>query len=110
MAVGDAVDRDTRLRRVHERVVGIFPVRIPRQRPPTGGGTVFGGSTDAVALYFKDRGFEDGFFWYASALILVSLTTWWPYGVIGALIFIPTTIRWIKDTRRDIEALPLEHH
>ena len=34
---------------------------------------VFGGSTDAVALYFKDRGFEDGFFWYASALILVSL-------------------------------------
>lgn len=34
---------------------------------------IFGGSTDAVALYFKDRGFEDGFFWYASALILVSL-------------------------------------
>ena len=34
---------------------------------------VFGGSTDAVALAFKDRGFEDGFFWYASALILVSL-------------------------------------
>jgi MFS transporter, MHS family, alpha-ketoglutarate permease len=34
---------------------------------------LFGGSTDAVALAFKDRGFEDGFFWYASALILVSL-------------------------------------
>ena len=37
---------------------------------------IFGGSTDAVALYFKDRGFEDGFFWYASALILVSLVVY----------------------------------
>ena len=45
---------------------------------------VFGGSTDAVALYFKDRGFEDGFFWYASALILVSLIVY----------------LWLPDTRK----------
>ena len=45
---------------------------------------VFGGSTDAVALYFKDRGFEDGFFWYASALILVSLVVY----------------LWLPDTRK----------
>ena len=46
---------------------------------------VFGGSTDAVALAFKDRGFEDGFFWYASALILVSLIVY----------------LWLPDTRND---------
>ena len=45
---------------------------------------IFGGSTDAVALYFKDRGFEDGFFWYASALILVSLVVY----------------LWLPDTRK----------
>ena len=46
---------------------------------------VFGGSTDAVALAFKDRGFEDGFFWYASALILVSLVVY----------------LWLPDTRKN---------
>ncbi len=45
---------------------------------------VFGGSTDAVALAFKDRGFEDGFFWYASTLILVSLIVY----------------LWLPDTRK----------
>ncbi|MGI3899981.1 MAG: MFS transporter [Janthinobacterium lividum] len=45
---------------------------------------IFGGSTDAVALAFKDRGFEDGFFWYASALILVSLIVY----------------LWLPDTRK----------
>jgi hypothetical protein len=44
-----AEQAEAQLRRVHERVVGIFPVRIPRQRPPTGGGTVFGGSTATPA-------------------------------------------------------------
>jgi hypothetical protein len=29
--------------------------------------------------------------------------------VIGVLIFLGTTIRWIRDTRRDIDALPTEH-
>ena len=45
---------------------------------------VFGGSTDAVALQFKTWGFEDGFFWYATALILVSLIVY----------------LWLPDTRR----------
>lgn len=45
---------------------------------------VFGGSTDAIALQFKTWGFEDGFFWYASALILVSLIVY----------------LWLPDTRK----------
>jgi type IV secretory pathway TrbD component len=45
----------------------------------------------------------------ALALTIVSLTlSWWLVGF-GAIIFIVTTIRWIRDVRRDIAALPLEH-
>lgn len=29
--------------------------------------------------------------------------------VVGALLFLGTTIRWIADTRRDMDALPLDH-
>ena len=34
---------------------------------------VFGGSIDSVALQFKNGGWEQGFFWYATACIAVSL-------------------------------------
>ncbi|WP_395697729.1 MFS transporter [Methylocella sp.] len=34
---------------------------------------IFGGSIDSVALAFKNAGDEAGFFWYATALIFVSL-------------------------------------
>jgi hypothetical protein len=45
----------------------------------------------------------------ALALTIVSLTlSWWLVGF-GAIIFLVTTIRWIRDVRRDIDALPLEH-
>lgn len=30
--------------------------------------------------------------------------------IVGLLIFLGTTIRWIADTRRDIAALPADHH
>jgi MHS family alpha-ketoglutarate permease-like MFS transporter len=34
---------------------------------------IFGGSIDSIALFFKNQGFEAGFYWYASACIFVSL-------------------------------------
>jgi hypothetical protein len=43
-------------------------------------------------------------------IALVGVTTWgWPLIIPGVLLFLGTTIRWIRDTRRDIDALPLEH-
>ena len=45
----------------------------------------------------------------ALALTIVSLTlSWWLVGF-GAIVFLVTTVRWIRDVRRDIDALPLEH-
>ena len=43
------------------------------------------------------------------SLVLVGLTTWWVYSALGGLLFLWTTVRWIRDTRSDIESLPLEH-
>ena len=35
--------------------------------------SIFGGTVDAVALSFKQAGYESGFYWYATACIFVSL-------------------------------------
>ena len=46
----------------------------------------------------------------ALAIAIVAITiSWWVVGV-AALIFLATTVRWIRDVRRDIAELPLEHH
>ena len=34
---------------------------------------IFGGSVDSVALWFKSSGNEQGFYWYATGCIFVSL-------------------------------------
>ena len=45
----------------------------------------------------------------ALAIAIVALTiSWWVVGI-GLLIFLGTTIRWVRDVRRDIAELPLEH-
>jgi hypothetical protein len=40
---------------------------------------------------------------------LVGLTTSWVLIVLGLALFLVTTVRWIADTRRDIDALPANH-
>jgi len=43
------------------------------------------------------------------ALAIVSITiSWWLVGV-AMIIFLGTTFRWIRDVRRDIAHLPLDH-
>jgi hypothetical protein len=32
------------------------------------------------------------------------------FSIIGSVIVVICLVRWIRDTRRDIEELPLEHH
>jgi hypothetical protein len=45
----------------------------------------------------------------ALALAIVSLTlNWWLVGF-GLIVFLATTIRWIRDVKRDIDDLPLDH-
>jgi hypothetical protein len=43
------------------------------------------------------------------ALAIVSLTLNWYLVAVGLIVFAVTTIRWIRDVRRDIAELPLDH-
>jgi hypothetical protein len=42
-------------------------------------------------------------------LVLVGITTFVEFTVIGALVTIVCVVRWIAETRRDNDALPLDH-
>ena len=45
----------------------------------------------------------------ALALAIVAITiSWWVVGAAG-LVFLYTTVRWIRDVRHDISELPLDH-
>jgi hypothetical protein len=43
-------------------------------------------------------------------MFLLGLTTTWFLAVVGGIIAVFCIVRWIIDTRRDIDELPLEHH
>ncbi len=43
-------------------------------------------------------------------LAVIGTTLGLVISVVGLLIFIPTTAIWIRDTRRDIDELPEDHH
>jgi hypothetical protein len=45
----------------------------------------------------------------ALALAIVSITLSWYLVAVGLIIFIATAIRWIRDVKRDIAELPLDH-
>ena len=38
--------------------------------------TIFGGTAEYVALWFKQQGMESGFYWYVTAMIGLSLITY----------------------------------
>ena len=45
----------------------------------------------------------------ALAIAIVSITiSWWVVGV-ALLVFVATAVRWIRDVKRDIAELPLDH-
>ena len=43
-------------------------------------------------------------------LLLVGITTFIEFTIVGAILTVCCIARWIKDTRREIDELPLEHH
>lgn len=43
-------------------------------------------------------------------LALIGITLGWELSVIGGILFVVTTWKWIASTRRDIAELPPEHH
>ena len=46
----------------------------------------------------------------AITMIVIGTTLGWWLSIIGLIVFIVTVGIWIRDTRRDIEDLPEDHH
>ena len=46
----------------------------------------------------------------ALAIAIVAITISWWVVAVARLIFLATTVRWIRDVKRDIAELPLDHH
>jgi hypothetical protein len=46
----------------------------------------------------------------AITLIVIGTTITWILSIVGLVLLVLIAIRWIKDTRREIAALPDEHH
>jgi len=43
-------------------------------------------------------------------LAIIGITLGWVLSVVGGILFVVTAFKWIASTRRDIAALPPEHH
>ena len=46
----------------------------------------------------------------ALAIAIVALTISWYVVAAALIVFAATTSRWVRDVKRDISELPLEHH
>jgi Flp pilus assembly protein TadB len=46
----------------------------------------------------------------AITLIVIGTTIDWLFSILGGIILVVCVVRWVRDTRRDIDALPEEHH
>jgi hypothetical protein len=42
-------------------------------------------------------------------MMVIGTTISWYVSIIGLILFVACTVRWIRDTRRDIDELPDEH-
>jgi hypothetical protein len=43
-------------------------------------------------------------------MALLGVTIFFPFVIAGLLLSLAVIVRWIRDTRRDIDELPLDHH
>jgi hypothetical protein len=43
-------------------------------------------------------------------MIVIGSTLGWWLSIVGLVVFLVTTAVWIRDTRRDIDELPEDHH
>jgi hypothetical protein len=44
------------------------------------------------------------------AAVVASIFTWWPYGVVGAVVALLALRAWIRDSREDFARLPRRQH
>jgi hypothetical protein len=63
-----------------------------------------GGPTELV--YLPDSSWQPALIALGLAAVIASLFTWWPYGVIGAVVALAALRSWIVDSGRSYAKLP----
>jgi Cytochrome c oxidase subunit IV len=46
----------------------------------------------------------------AITFIVIGTTLGWWLSIVGVIVLVVCIVRWVNDTRRDVAALPEEHH
>jgi hypothetical protein len=59
-------------------------------------------------LYLPPPAWQPALLAAGLAGVVASLFTWWPYGVVGALVALAALWAWIRDARREFSRLPRE--
>jgi hypothetical protein len=63
-----------------------------------------GGPTELV--YLPKSSWQPALIAAGLAGVIASLFTWWPYGVVGAVVALVAVWGWVRDSRRDYARLP----
>ena len=59
-------------------------------------------------LYLPSPSWQPALLAAGLAGVVASLFTWWPYGVVGAVVALGALWTWIRDARREFSRLPRE--
>ena len=59
-------------------------------------------------LYLPSASWQPALLAAGLAGVVASLFTWWPYGVVGALVALAALWAWIREARREFSRLPRE--
>jgi hypothetical protein len=59
-------------------------------------------------LYLPSASWHPALLAAGLAGVVAGLFTWWPYGVVGALVALAALWAWIRDARREFSRLPRE--
>ena len=57
-------------------------------------------------VYVPEPSWQPALIAFGLAAVIASLFTWWPYGVIGAIVALFALRAWIRDARDDFNRLP----
>jgi hypothetical protein len=57
-------------------------------------------------VYLPEPSWQPALIAFGLAAVLASIFTWWPYGVVGAVIALFALRAWIHDARENFDRLP----
>jgi hypothetical protein len=57
-------------------------------------------------VYVPEPSWQPALIAFGLAAVIASIFTWWPYGVVGAIVALFALRAWIRDAREDFNRLP----